>query len=114
MGAVYYDDPREAEVNGGAQKSRGDSKTNEVDQEVAVVKGVRVYPNSSDIADDLKQLVREVSQLKARTRVPIHTKPKNVATMYPHVLNLIPRPIWVMRYRPNMPAKRAFPARLGM
>ena len=97
MGAVDDDDPREAEVNGGAQESRGNGKTDEVDQEVTIVERVEVYPNSSDIADDLKQLAGRVSEPKAKTRMAIHTKPKNVATMYPHVLNLIPRPIWVMK-----------------
>lgn len=97
MGTIDDDDPREAEVNGGAQESRGNGKTDEVDQEVIIVEGVGVYPDSSDIADDLKQLVGQVSELKARTRMAVHTKPKNVATMYPHVLNLIPRPIWVMK-----------------
>ena len=64
VGAVDDDDSREAKVDGGTQEGRGNCQADEVEQEIAVAKGVEVHPDASDIADDLKQLMDPVSNGK--------------------------------------------------
>ena len=51
---IYGDDASKAEVDGGAEKSRGDSQAADVDDEWPLRKDVVVHHDATDIADDFE------------------------------------------------------------
>jgi hypothetical protein len=62
MLAIYNNDPGEAEVYGRAQESRGNGQGDEVNEEIIVVERRVVNQDSTNIANDLKDLMGPVSE----------------------------------------------------
>ena len=64
VGAVDNDDTRQAEVDGGAQESRGDGQGDEIHEKIIAVEWVEVHPDTSDVTNEFKKLKGPVSEWK--------------------------------------------------
>lgn len=62
MLAIYNNDPGEAEIYGGAQEGRGNGQGDEVNEKIIVIERSVVNQDSTNIANNLKDLMGPVSE----------------------------------------------------